>query len=326
MKSKNMLFIAVSLCCALITGAHADLKYTKTMTFGDNSDATPMMRTAHFVADGKERDDTEMTMGNYISKEGIITLCDPRQFIHIDDSLKIYALTDTRSGAAATAVPSTMRGNNAPSREKDGTGKVTVNVKVTELAPEKVSNWDTKHYMVEMHTVTSGCVGENTSDIKMELWVSNVKDVHGCKNDANDVDYAAILGRNDNDGGKCKITYETTGDFAYLSEIWSGLLMRQKMYDAEGKVAMVQEITSLSQAKLDDSVFAIPEGYTKLSIEEYNKRRQQAMMQAMMSGFGNNADDGAKDSDDNSGAQDKKENKKEKKDKKPRFRLPGLPF
>jgi len=315
MKLKNVLPLAMLMTCVLLAAAHADIKYTQTMTVGGDQDATPMMRSAHYVAPGKERNETEMSMGNFKSKEAIVTICQPYQTIHIDDALKIYAIDDNTS--SEPGVPP-MMGNRGQSHEKAGTGKIAVNVKVTDLKPEKVAGWDTEHYMVEMHTQNSGCVGDGSSDMKMELWVADVKDAHGCKQH---VDYGALLGRRE--GGKCKVTYETTGNFARLAGIWDGLVMRQKMYDKDGKVIMIQEITSLSQAKLDDSIFAVPQGYTKLSIEDYNKQRQQAMMQAMMGGGNNNADndDGNNNNSDQNGDQDKK-----KKDKHHGFHIPGLPF
>jgi hypothetical protein len=300
--------------CTLLAAAHADIKYTQTMTVGDNPDATPMMHTAHFVAPGKERNETEMNMGNFKSKEAIITICQPRQIIHIDDALKIYAIDDNTS--SAPGAPPVMQ-NHSQSHEKAGTGKIAINVKVTDLKPEKIAGWDTKHYMVEMHIQNSGCVGDDSSDMKMELWVADVKDAHACKEN---VDYGAILGRRE--GGKCKVTYETTGDYGRLAGIWNGLIMRQKTYDANGKVTIDQEITSLSQAKLDDNVFAIPKGYTKLSIEDYNKQRNQAMMQALMGG-GN--DNNAGNNDDNSNDQNGDQDKKQKRGKHG-FHIPGLPF
>jgi len=318
MNLKTTLYVTLLLICALVAGAHADIKYTQTMTMGNDPDAAPMMHTSHFVAPGKERNETEMAMGSYHSKEAIITICQPEQTIHIDDALKIYAIDNATSSASTPS----MMGNHRESQEKPGTGKIAVNVKVTDLKPEKVAGWDTKHYMVEMHTQNSGCVGNGSSDVKMELWVADVKDAHGCKSK---VDYGTLLGRRE--GGKCKITYETTGDFARLAGIWDGLVMRQKIYGSDGKVTMTMEITSLSQAKLDDNIFTVPQGYTKVSMDDYNKQRQQAMMKAMMGGAGNSAADDnqgdANQGNDQNGDQDKPEKKKKKKHG---FHLPGLPF
>lgn len=273
MKLRKVLPFTLFLTCALMAAAHADIKYTQTMTFSGAQLGfpVPVPHTTHFVAPGKERNETEMSIGSFKSKEALVTLCKSDQTIHIDDALKIYAITDKESDTA-TIIP---LGHNAQSKEKAGTGKIVVNVKITDLQPEKVADWDTKHYMVEMHTQSSGCVGDSSSDIKMELWVADVKDAHGCKAT---VDYGALLGRRE--GGKCKVTSEITGDFARLADIWDGLVMRQKMYK-NGRVMMAQEVTSLSQAKLDDSIFDIPDGYNKLSIDEYNKKRQQAMMESI---------------------------------------------
>jgi hypothetical protein len=320
MNFKTTLYVTLLLICALVAGAHADIKYTQTMTMGDNPDATPMIHTSHFVAPGKERNDTEMNMGNYHSKEAVITICQPEQTIHIDDALKIYAIEDGTVSASAGMPP--MMGNHHESQEKSGTGKIAINVKVTDLQPEKIAGWNTKHYMVEMHIQNSGCVGNGSSDMKMELWVADVKDAHGCKAH---VDYGAIIGRRE--GGHCKVTYETTGDYARLGAIWNGLVMRRKIYDKDGKVTTIQEITSLSQAKLDDSVFTVPAGYTKLSIDDYNKQRQQAMMKAVMGGANGNAADDNQDNADQGNDKNDDQDKKEKKKKHHGFHLPGgLPF
>jgi hypothetical protein len=316
MNFKTTLYVVLLLICTLIAGAHADIKYTQATTMGDDPKAAPMIHNAHFVAPGKERNETEITMGSYQYKEAVITLCQPKQTIHIDDALKIYAIEDGFVSAPNTPP---APGKHQEPQEKSGTGKIAINVKITDLQPEKVAGWDTKHYMVEMHLENSGCVGNGSSDMKMELWVADVKDAHGCKAP---VDYGAIIGRPE--GGKCKITFEMSGDYTRFADVWSGLIMRQKMYDKDGKVTMVQEITSLSQAKLDDSIFVIPDGYTKLSIDDYNKQRQQAMMNAVMGGAGNNAADDNQDGGDNDKNND--QDKKEKKKKHHGFHLPSLPF
>lgn len=316
MKLKNVLPVTMLLTCSMIAGVRADIKYTQTMTMGGDPNAKPMMRTAHFVAPGKERDDTEMTMGNYKSKEAVVTICESQETIRIDDALKIYTIEKANAGGSASFTIE----EPSKSNEKTGTGKFVTNVKITDLKLEKIANWDTRHYMVEMRTQSSGCVGNSTSYHKMELWVADVKNAHGCKDSA--IDYATIIGNSGRaNGGGCKVTYETTGDFARLDRIWDGLVMRQKMYDKDGKVTMIQQITSLSQAKLDNSIFAIPQGYTKLSVDDYNKKRQQAMMKAMTAGNNQNAHhEGNNDTD-------KAQNRdQEKKKKKRGFGFPKLPF
>lgn len=319
MKFKTTPYAMLLLACALIASAHADIKYTQTTTMGDGSGQTASfeIRESHFVAPGKECNETEMNMGNFKSKEALITLCASKQIIHIDDALKIDAITDTSYNTPA--MPS-MGGNYREPKEKPGTGKIALNVKITDLQPEKIADWDTRHYMVEMHTVSSGCIGDSTSDIKMEVWVADIKDAHGCHED---VDYGSILGRRE--GGQCKITYETTGDLTEFSQIWAGLIMRQKMYDADGKLMMTREVTSLSQAKLDDGVFEIPAGYTQVSIDDYNKQRQQAMMHAMMGG-GNSAGDDQGDANQGNGQNGDDQGNTGAGKKKHGFHLPGLPF
>jgi hypothetical protein len=45
-------------------------------------------------------------------------------------------------------------------------------------------------------------------------------------------------------------------------------------------------MTSLSQAKLGDELFAVPAGYKKVTPDEFDKQKQAAMMKAMMGGHG----------------------------------------
>jgi hypothetical protein len=60
-----------------------------------------------------------------------------------------------------------------------------------------------------------------------------------------------------------------------------------KMYDQAGtKEVMTQEMTALSEAKLDDTMFTVPAGFKQVSTKEYDDARQQAMMKGMQASMG----------------------------------------
>jgi len=325
MKQRHLaVFALLLLVCTLIAGAHADIKYSQTMTMGGGNE--PFMHSTHYIADGKERDDNTMKMGTHESTESRIHLCKTNQRFLVDRALKIYAVEENSANKSNASGTSTNRNNNDGDEGKPGEGKVSVNIKITDLPNEKVAGFDTHHFISELHTKTSGCIGNSESTIKMEMWISNIRNATACKEKAGSIDYAAILGQHHS--SKCKVTYETTGDATKFNNAWNGIVLRHKMYQ-NGKLTMVTEVTSLSQAKLDDDVFEVPAGFTKLSEKEYNERRQKAMMEAMMSGAANAGNSQSNDATDSDGtaesdgaSQSKKSKAKKSKTRRPRFKLP----
>ena len=318
---KNVAFASLLLVCALTAGAHADIKYSQRMTTGDSD--TTLMHTTHFVANGKERDDTTMKMGNYESTESNVYLCQTKQTFRIDRALKIYTVSEAAAGKPGNT--SNVPSKNSSNNDKPGEGKVSLNIKITDLPDEKVAGFDADHFEAVLHTKTSGCIGNSDTTVKMEMWVSKIKNATACKESG--VNYNDILGYGGGKEDKCKITYQTTGDVARFNNAWNGIVLRQKIYQ-DGKLVTVQEVTSLSQAKLDDATFAVPAGFTILSEKDYNDRRQKAMMEAMMGGAAkSNAQSNSGNSNRDAEAEeapksDKSKSKSKSKSRRKRFKLP----
>lgn len=95
--------------------------------------------------------------------------------------------------------------------------------------------------------------------------------------DTQDWQRAYNTGKND-----CKISFERKGDTKAYDEAMRGLALKTIMFnDQTGKPMSSREITLLVFPKLDDSEFAVPSGFKKVSRDEYQQARSKAMMAAM---------------------------------------------
>jgi hypothetical protein len=278
----------------LMQTAHADIKYTMVMKMADGKVANS---TTKYVRQGAQRDETNISMGPVQMKQVSLRLCEKDQYIQLDPKLKIYAVLDQSAGGGGSATGGTPgKPASAPA-----TGKMTVTTNVKELAPETIAGFKTRHYMITMSMVSSGCAGNSNTNMKSEIWVADIKDASPCKAEGFDPKNYAGPGRSD-----CKITYEQKGDVAAVSKAYNGLIMRMKMYDGD-KVTATQEVTMLSQAKLDNDPFVIPADYKKVSSLEFQQAQSRAMMEAMTTGANSSAkndaeaDDNENDSDANEG-------------------------
>lgn len=90
--------------------------------------------------------------------------------------------------------------------------------------------------------------------------------------------------------GDCKVQVELKGDSDKFLNINKGLILRQKMYNGNMPL-MTTEVTSLSQAKLGDELFTVPADFKKVSAEEFQKAKTEAMVKAMQAGITIEPDD-----------------------------------
>lgn len=341
---------AIVLGASFCSAANADVKYTesiKTDMGAQGAKGAPGVgggtnHTTTYIADGKQRIETVMQYGPVKMNDVTITVCEDKKVYKLDTDLKIYTATniaDRKPGSAMPPMPGSPPQRN---RGKKGTGKITVTQSVKYLGEETVSNRKCRRYMVEMNTKMEGCAGDGDLAMKMEIWVTDFKmPVFDC----GERPYEAGMGYGGG-GSDCKVTVEQKGDMKAIGDAYRGLIMRTKTYMGEkGKeIVISKDITSLSEAKLPDSTFAIPAGFKLVTEEQFQKERSNAMMKAMMSGSGfsggeearNNDDDDdtaktedrdkdkrADDAgDDDNNNDDDKPKKKEKKPKFPKFKLP----
>jgi len=83
--------------------------------------------------------------------------------------------------------------------------------------------------------------------------------------------------------GGCDVTYEMHGDMTKLRGMFEGMIVRMKYYQGD-KVVFTQDLREYSTAKLDDSLFTVPDDYKEVSSDEYNKAQMDDMKDRMMHG------------------------------------------
>ncbi|HEX8237836.1 MAG TPA: DUF4412 domain-containing protein [Abditibacteriaceae bacterium] len=354
--------MAIAATCVMSAGAaHSDVKYTQTMRMPGVTGATtasagaPLNSTTTWIKKSAQRVEMSQQIGAYKWQEVTLTLCEKRQSIRLDEALKIYTVSSLDGSSSTTVSAGAKAAPAKASNAKPTTGKVTMTVSVKGLGEETVAGRKARHYMISTRYQTSGCAGNGDNSSKMEIWVTDYQlPDFNCGDKPGD--WRSYVHASDS----CSVTSEQKGDIAAWQAAYKGLIVKMKIYDEAGtKEVMTQEMTALSEAKLDDALFTVPAGFKQLSAKEYDDARQQAMtkvMQASMGGATNagasksgasqsgasrasttNADDDdtpvqtADDSDNNAGASDDSAAEQVVKDavkekvtrKKRRF---GLPF
>lgn len=319
----------------------ADLKHTRETRMGQDPKAAPMQAITTYVRKNARREEMRQSYGPVQMNSVTLTLCEKKQSIRLDPKLKIYTVASLDdNGMPIPDAPATP----AP-RDTDpaGTGKVVMTTSVKDLGEETIAGFKTRHYMITNQIQMSGCVGDTNTNTKMEIWVADIREPMACETGDGDVSKAYSSMK-----PNCKVTFEQKGDKDAYSKAFNGMIVRMKMYNGD-KVMMIQDTTSLSQAKIeDDSLFTVPADYKKVSDDEFQKAQSKAMMDAMMSGAqqgnaGGDDNDGDNDNDagdaaagnaDNGAEQEangqeeqpveepKQAPKKEEKKKK-KFKLPG---
>jgi hypothetical protein len=255
--------------CGLGASAYADINYTSQTTFSmPGAESKTTMTRA--VKPNFERYEMVSEVGAYKQESVMIRECEKKQTIKLDSQLKIYAVVPDKDPGAA-AVKSNKPGDKTSA---PATGKMVMTYDVKDLGAEDVAGFKARHYMVEIKSQRSGCAGDLAADQKYEIWSSEIREPVACPN----APVPSLSEAMSHDG--CKIEVVQQGDFKLYGEIGKGLTLRQKIYN-EGKVFMTTEVTSLSQAKLSDELFSIPAGYKKVSEEDFDKQRNEAMVKAM---------------------------------------------
>ena len=272
----------LSLTCAVGAGvllasvARADIKYTQETRMNEEQNAQApasiMTRTVSPVA---ERTDIRSYYGKMQVDQSTIRLCEKNQEIQVDDGLKIYTIKSLNEKLPAAG--NAQKPENKSKSEKNS-GKIITTYHVKDLGEEMVAGFKTRHYLITTGLKFSGCVGNNEMESKVEIWVSDIQDATPCATKFDPATaYAAMA------PGDCKMSFEQKGDVDAYTKIYKGIVLRQKIYDGD-KVLMTQEVTSLSQAKLDNDPFTIPVGYKQVTPEQFQAQQSAAMMNTMMAG------------------------------------------
>ncbi|MDQ2686992.1 MAG: hypothetical protein M3Y28_03910 [Armatimonadota bacterium] len=337
---QSSLLIGTLLVAAIALPCHADVRYTSQMTMGAPTSADapampagmtmPAIRTTTYVKDMHERVETSMEMGPIRTNTVTLTLCDEHQSIRLDPALKIYTVAPI--GVMSFGVPPSMnsrKGKGMP-EGKPGVGTVTTTFSVQDLGTEKVAQIDkARHFKLTVRNQTTGCIGQGDTTFVTEEWVAPIKAGLSCPER-----YAATPRTDPNDHG-CQITYTIKGDMDKLRDIASGMVVRMIIYgDKEGtKVVAQQDLRDYSTAALDDALFTTPADYKEVSAEDFQKQESDAMRKAMMGGLGamfKPPTDDANGNDNGNAAPPAQDNGDQTPPpapkKKPKFKIPGLPF
>jgi hypothetical protein len=284
---------------ALCVPVHADVKYTmQTTLLGDQAkhanDFSMSMTT--YVKGGNQRQDSNMSAGPMQMTSETLTLCDKQETIQVSNAAKVYTVASMR--ALSSLMPSMPSfggmggrggGPQSPlpqSSDSGGTGTDDVTITIDDEGPDQVNNIDAHHYILNMTTASTGCAGNSTTSLKMEVWVAHlILGGVGCPGLFHGSHGAPAAAPT----GGCQVTTAFHGDMAKLEDIFSHMMVKMIMYGTDGKPMMMNQITDYSSAPLDDSTFAIPPDYQQVSQTDFAKDQQHAMMQAIMGGGGQNA-------------------------------------
>ncbi|HEX8550450.1 MAG TPA: hypothetical protein VF681_02725 [Abditibacteriaceae bacterium] len=251
---------------ALATAARADVKYTETTT----TSGMPMRLTTYRKA-GAERTEQSMKIGAATMNNISVSSCPDKKTYRLDPALKIYT-SSLIGGASGAADAKPAAKDNKPAAKTSGKMTITGNAKF--LGVEEVAGRKARHYSIDQRIQSEGCAGNTDMTMKMEVWTADYEmPVFACR-----AGWQAAQPVPSSAGG-CAMTTEFKGDQKALNEAYRGLVVKRKT--SFGETTMVSEITEFSEAKLDDALFQIPAGWTLVSDEEFDKRRQAAMMKAM---------------------------------------------
>jgi hypothetical protein len=287
---KSYLLIAISLIGATAT-AQADVKYSETMKTADGESTTS---TTTFIKAGAQRVETSIKAGPVTIIDATITVCETRRTYRLDPKLKIYTSSPLDDSANSVAKTSTAKTDVA--KEKAATGKMTSTFTVKFLGVGEVTGRKVRHYLITQRMQSQGCIGNSDTTMKSEIWVTDYNmPTFDCGSQ-----YGGWSKSGSGDGG-CKVEYEQKGDFQAYQNAYKGLIVRRKMFmGADEKNAMTWEVTSLSNAKLDDALFSVPTGWKQVSDKEYDEQRQKAMIAAMMGGQNTHSGNAGATGDDES--------------------------
>ena len=315
---KRVLLIAagaVSLCGATV---QADMRWTTTMKIeaammggamggrnggqgaGMMGGMKPSISYTTTVTDGAQRKESQIAMGPFGISDASISLCEKKQRIQLDDDLKIYTVSDLNDDGAfvnpmagmgnmiGKMLPPGMKipGMPAAPQGAPAEGKIISTITTEDLGNESILDTPTKHMMLTIKNEKSGCAGVGTDTMKIEVWSADFDEPVFCPDSAGANPVRDFQKVTRPEAGNCKITYEMKGDGnETYGKIFRGLVMRLKIYDPKtNQPAMTQEVTMLTRAKQEANLFQVPDGYQKVTAEEFQQKKSQAMMQKLFKG------------------------------------------
>ena len=256
----------------LISPAHADVRYTKKVTFNQGDGEGLSMLTTTFLKNRRERLETSMQAGPMKIQQVELTLCDLEKKARLDPELKIYTSSPLRPQLSELRNPM-ERDNKPEATVKPGTGTYTMTYKVQDLGVEKVAGLDTHHYRMQVNMVSSGCAGDSQNNIDREVWIADLPRLE-CP--VRDVSGDFSLKASESDPSSCKIKVVQQGDVKLYLAAMRGEAVKEILYH-DGAPMMTTELTEYSSAALEDSLFSL-DGLNAVSESDFQQQMQAKMM------------------------------------------------
>lgn len=226
---------------ALTMTATADMKLKTRMTVqGFSMESTKMVKGA--------RERTEMNMGPM----SMVTIyqCDQQRLLTLNDQARTYTVTRLSDVGSAGAADAKAAGG---ATRKGGTLTITMNS--TDTGERKQMFGHTaKHIKTEMSTQASpnSCAGrEGNNKISMDGWYIDVPNI-ACTN-------APQMNRPGRGQSECHDDIRFAGNG--MKMLGYPVVVDMTIQSPQGPMAMRQEVTDLSAATLDASLFDPPAGY-----------------------------------------------------------------
>lgn len=247
MLRKLSYFAVIAAICAMSQSAFADVKIKSKQTMSGQS-----YENTTYIKGKRQRQET---MGGMMIN---ITQCDLRRGVQINPTSQTYVLNPFRVSETTTTA-------NAPA-SKDGVvrsgGTVTTTISIKDTGERKqMFGYTARHLIItmEMSSSPDAC---NLTKMKMETdgWYIDFEPQFDCGNESNGgyTDY-----KNKKQGCQDRHVMKTNGTAKRGYPVYE----KTTMFGDDGKETMsyVNEVTELSKATLDASLFDIPQGYKEVS-------------------------------------------------------------
>lgn len=268
-----IIFLSLLLAGAVI--ARADVKIKSKQT----SSGQTMENTTYIKG---KRTRTESAGGQLIT----IQQCDLRRDLQLMPQSQVYRVT--RYDQTAAAVPG--RGNAAgPTAAPTRGGTITSTITTRDTGERRqMFGYNARHIITTIETVSSAdACNQNNSKMEIDGWYIDAEFVVACETDryTNPVNNGSPTG--------CQDKYQTK----QVGTAKRGYSVVEKMTmmgpDGKPSFSMTNEVTELSQATLDASLFDVPAGYRE--VEDFSASQvagHQGGQSSSQSHLGSNTDDG----------------------------------
>lgn len=272
MKSRLLLFIAISFCVAAVTAISfaqrrsdtaetpisGDFKITIKNTFsGQTTQSTTMIKGR------RERSQSNSAMGGMNTGGQVnITQCDLKRTIQINEQTRRYMITPFDADASGSDGGTEASSSRSPSQRG---GLVTLTVNTTDTGERKEMFGFTARHLKRTTSFQSSpdACQQQQMRIDTDGWYINLEYGLNCGSDN--------MGQSASSGGAAggcrdRYQYHRTGPV----NLGYPLVETMTMYNADGSALFTRmaEVIELSRQPLDAALFDVPAGYTEAKTQQ----------------------------------------------------------